>query len=79
MSLCKGFPHLVYLESLEALVYGNLCDIRESLSVHTYFGLDQVQIHFIGENDRSASLLVISSVQAMTRRRRISQLGNRKH
>ena len=31
--------------------------------------LEQVLIHFISENDRSASALVIGRVQAMTRRR----------
>ena len=33
--------------------------------------LEQVLIHFISENDGSASTLVIGRVQAMTRRRQI--------
>ena len=33
------------------------------------FDLEQVLIHFISENDRSASALVIGMVQAVTRRR----------
>ena len=43
------------------------------------FDLEQVLIHFISENDRSASALVIGMVQAVTRRRWMFNLGKHLH
>ena len=69
MSLYKGLlAYLVYLyrESL-GIVRGDHCEIKKrSLGI---VDLEQVLIHFISENDRSASALVIGRMQAMTRRR----------
>ena len=66
MSFYKGLlAYLVYLKSLGS-VHGDHCKIRDRAS--SIVDLEQVYIHFISENDRSASALVIGRVQAMTRR-----------
>ena len=68
MILYKGLAYFVYLESLEVVVYIAITARSENRSLGIV-DLEQVLIHFIRENDRSASQLLIGWVQAMTRRR----------
>ena len=63
MSLYKGLAYLVYLESL------GVVRARSEKHASSIVDLEQVLIHFISKNDRSASALVIGWVQAITRRR----------
>ena len=73
MSLYKSFlAYLVYLYlKSSGVVHGDHClsARSENRSSDIVRDLEQVLIHFISENDHSASVLVISRVQAMSRRR----------
>ena len=68
MILYKGLAYFVYLESLGVVLYIAITARPENRSLGIV-DLEQVLIHFISENDRSASQLLIGWVQAMTRGR----------
>ena len=67
MSLYKGLAYFVYFESLGVVLYIAITARSENRSLGIV-DLEQVLIHFISENDRAASQLLIGWVQAMTRR-----------
>ena len=62
-----GISRLPLPRISRGVVHGDHCEIENRSS--SIVDLEQVLIHFISENDRSASALVIGRMQAMTRRR----------
>ena len=65
MSLYKGLAYFFYLKSLREYMAITARSENRSSSI---VDQEQVLIHFISENDHSASQLVIGRVQEMTRR-----------